>query len=279
VGELAASLPFYVPSEQRRVRVAESQSPAAFWEGLVAAARGTASGSAVLFVHGYSNGFERGCRMAAEVQRALEGQATVLLFSWPSSGNPLEYSRDQAAVEWSVPLLAETVEALGVLLGPGRTRILAHSLGSRGAIFALEWLEGSVAAPAVGELVLLAPDFDAQSFRSHLPRLARLAGGISLYASASDTPLKVSEQLHGAPRLGQGGALRTVVAGLETVDVSHAGGYPIMGHEYFYRHPRVLGDLARLLGTGERAGHRPQLTVRVQGGLPYWEILGWSAGP
>jgi esterase/lipase superfamily enzyme len=278
VGELASSVPFYVPSETKTVRATEISDAAAFWNDLSAAAAGTMTGSVVLFVHGYSNGFERACRMAAEVQRAVDGQATVLLFTWPSNGWALEYARDQAALEWSVPFLAETLADLGARIGTAKIHVLAHSLGSRGIIFALEWLDpGTKAEPAIAGLILLAPDFDAQTFLAHLPRLAALSRAITLYASDNDAPLKVSHQLHGAPRLGQGGDLRTVVEGVETIDVSPAGRYHITGHEYFYRHPRVAADLARLLVTGERAAQRPELRPGLQGGLPYWEVAGKAA--
>jgi esterase/lipase superfamily enzyme len=278
VAEVASSMPFYLPSESKRLRIEEQSDAAAFWAELVTAAGRTSTGSAVLFIHGYSNEFERACRMAAEVQRVLDGEAVVLLFSWPSSGRPLEYSRDQAAVEWSVPWLAETIETLSRRLGPDNTQVLAHSLGSRGIILALNWLSaGRQAAPVIGELVLLAPDYDAQAFAAHVPRLAPLVRGITVYASENDAPLRVSQQLHGLPRLGQGGELRTVVAGVETVDVTPAIRYQVLGHEYFYRHPLVLADLERLLVSGDRAGDRPGLHPGVQDGIAYWEILATPA--
>jgi esterase/lipase superfamily enzyme len=272
LGDLAQSMPFYVPAETKRVRVAEAGDTAAFWDELTAAAGRTATGSVVLFVHGYSNAFERACRMAAELQRALDGQATVLLFSWPSGGRPLEYARDQAALEWSVPLLAQTLAELDRRIGWSRTQVLAHSLGTRGVVYALEWLGSPPGRPPLRDLVLLAPDFDAQTFPAHLPRLAPLTRGITVYASENDAPLKVSQQVHGAPRLGQGGELRTVVAGVETIDVSPAGRNHITGHEYFYRHPKVAADLVRLLVTGERAQQRPNLRPGIQGGVTFWEL-------
>jgi esterase/lipase superfamily enzyme len=212
--------------------------------------------------------------MAAELQRSLVGKATVLMFSWPSNAGPVEYVRDQADVEWSVPFLADLLTQLGARVGPANVKLLAHSLGTRGALFSLRRLAAdSSERPAIGELVLLAPDFDSQTFVDQLPRLTPLVGGITIYASSKDAPLKVSRQLSGYPRLGEGGEFLTVAEGMETIDVSGSGRYQILGHEYFYYHPRVKADLIALLTTGQRAAERPGLRSRTRYAERYWEIL------
>jgi len=153
-------------------------------------------------------------------------------------------------------------------------QVVAHSLGSRGVIFALQRLGADRAErPAIGHLVLLAPDFDSQTFVDLLPGFASLAGGVTLYASSNDGPLKVSHQLSGYPRLGQAGEYLTVVEGVETVDVSSIGRYHITGHEYFHFHPVVAADLVTLLTTGARAAERPGLQQRMRNGIRYWEFI------
>lgn len=271
--EFAGKVPFYLPSETNEIRVAEQADPEDFWERLTAAVGRTETGSAVVFVHGYNYGFDRTCRMAAELQRSLAGKSTVIMFSWPSNAGPAEYVRDQADVEWSVPFLADFLVQLGERIDAANVRLLAHSLGSRGAIFALQRLRADISARRlVGEFVLLAPDFDAQTFVDLLPRLVPIAGGITLYASSKDSPLKVSQQLSGYPRLGEGGELLTVAEGLESIDVSGSGRYQILGHEYFYYHPLVKADLVALLTTGKRAAGRPGLRARMRDGMQFWEL-------
>jgi len=273
IGEMALKVPFYVPSETNELRLAEQDDPAAFWDRLVSSVARTFSGTAVVFVHGYNYGFERTCRMAAELQRSLQEDATVLMLSWPSNGRGTDYIPDQADVEWSVPFIASVLEELADRIGPKNVQVLAHSLGSRGAIFALERLGAERAArPVIGRLVLVAPDFDAQTFVERLPKLLPLIGHASLYASDSDGALKASRQLHGSPRLGEAGEYLTVAEGLETVDVSPPGRYEILGHEYFHFHPQVAADLAALLGRGIAADDRPALRPVERGGIRYWEI-------
>ena len=120
--------------------------------------------------------------------------------------------------------------------------------------------------------MLLAPDFDSRTFVELLPELSPLAGGITLYASGNDTPLKLSRQLSGYPRLGEAGEYLTVAEGMDTIDVSSIGRYQLTGHEYFYFHPLVTADLVALLSTGARATQRSGLQPKMRNGVRYWEF-------
>lgn len=273
VNHVAPKLPFYLKSESSVVSVAQQTDSKQFWDRLDTAVRRSSSGSVVLFVHGYNYGFERTCRMAAQLQRSLQNKAAVVVFSWPSNGIPSDYVSDQADIEWSVPVLADFIGLLGDRVGRDNVQIAAHSLGSRGTIFALQRLAAERAErPLTGNLVLLAPDFDSQTFIELLAGFASLTDGITLYASGNDTPLKLSRQLSGYPRLGEAGEYLTVIEGVETIDVSSIGRYQISGHEYFYFHPLVTADLVKLLGSGARAGQRSGLQEQVRDGVTYWEF-------
>jgi esterase/lipase superfamily enzyme len=278
ISQIARRMPFYVADETRKVWFERQTDVQAFWDRLQHDVTRTTSGSVVVFVHGYNYGFERHCRAAAELQRTLEGKAVVLMFSWPSNGRPTDYLPDQADVEWSVPFSAHTLSDLGDRLGPERVQVLAHSLGSRGVVIALERLRGErETRPLIVQLVLMAPDFDAQTFVERLPTLLPLTAGITLYASINDTPLKASRQLHASPRLGEAGEFLTVAEGMQTVDVSPGGRYQVLGHEYFLFHPKVAADLAALLGEGRSASERAGLRPVPFNGSVYWELGGNSS--
>ncbi len=274
VNKVAHKAPFYVPSETNKVQVVEQADPRSFWENLSWAVAQASTRSAVVFVHGYNYGFDRTCRMAAEMQRKLEGKSTVVMLSWPSNGNPADYVPDQADVAWSVPFLARFIAMLSNRVEPSKVHVLAHSLGSRGIVYALERLRADRGVgPVIGQLVLLAPDFDSDTFVDFLPRLAPLAKGITLYASSNDAALKVSRQLHGHPRLGEAGEFLTVVEGMETIDVTGVGRYRILGHQYFYYHPLVAADLGYLLTTVKSAAERPNLRPETRADTGYWTIV------
>lgn len=273
VNHVAPKLPFYLKSESSVVSLAQQTDSKLFWDRLDTAVRRSSSGSVVLFVHGYNYGFERTCRMAAEMQRSLQNKAAFVVFSWPSNGLASDYVSDQADIEWSVPVLADFIGRLGDRIGRDKVQIAAHSLGSRGTIFALQRLAAMrVERPLINNLVLLAPDFDSQTFVEMLPEFVYLTGAITLYVSGNDTPLKLSHQLSGYPRLGEAGEHLTVIEGVETIDVSSIGRYQITGHEYFYFHPRVTADLVKLLASGTRAGQRSGLRAKVRHGVRYWEF-------
>lgn len=274
LGEIAGKMPFYVPTESADLRLELQDDPEMFWERLTQAVDATALQDVVVFIHGYSYDFERSCGRAAEAQRVLEGQSTVVLFTWPSDGDATGYVSDQTDLDWSVPFLQEVLSQLVERFGRGHVHVLAHSMGSRGVVQALErWKLESDQAPLIGRLVLLAPDLDTQIFVERLPGLLPLAESITLYASGTDTPLKFSHQLNGSPRLGQAGDYLTVADGMETIDVTPAGRYQYLGHEYFYFHPRVGADLVELVTTGRGAAERSGLRPRQPGEQVYWEVI------
>ena len=278
INQIAPRVPFYVPDERGDVRIQLQTNPEVFQDKLQQEITRTTSRSVVVFVHGYNYGFEKHCKAAAELQRTLTGKAVVLMFSWPSNGRPTDYIPDQADVEWSVPFLARVLADLSDRLGPERVQVLAHSLGSRGVIFALERVRAEqTTRPLIDQLVLMAPDLDAQTFVERLPVLVPLTAGITLYASSNDTPLKASRQLHGSPRLGEAGEFLTVAEDMQTIDISPLGRYQVMCHECFRFHPKAAADLAALLGEGRSASQRYGLRPVHLNSLVYWELVGdWS---
>ncbi|MGB5708012.1 MAG: alpha/beta fold hydrolase [Arenicellales bacterium] len=272
VKDVASKLPFYLQGETDSVKFVEEPNHPQFWIQLDDAVRTNSSETVVLFIHGYNYNFERACLMAAQMQRSLEGMTTVIAFSWPSNGLASDYVSDLVDVEWSVPLLTDFISQLSERFNSKGVQVVAHSLGSRGAIFALQKLGAQkIEPPVIAKLVLLAPDFDSQTFVDALPGIKTVAGHITLYASANDTPLKLSHQLSGYPRLGEAGDYLTVVEGVDTIDISSTGRYQITGHEYFRFNPKVVDDLVMLLGHGTHAPMRPGLQPNKRGGLVFWE--------
>jgi len=267
---LADSVNFFVPTAFQQIQSVQLLPGADFNAAL---AEGP-DRPVVLFVHGYSYGFDKTCRMGAELQRIMGEGATVVMFSWPSDANPADYVADQVDIEWSVPVLADLIDRLRRVGGVSRLRLLAHSLGTRGVLFALDALQLDGAEPPfAGHLVLLAPDFDTASFRQRFDRIRRQASRVTLYASDNDTPLRVSQALHGQPRLGQAGEHLTLIDGMTTIDVSRLGRYRPSGHEYFFYHPIAADDLVEALVRGRPPDQRKHTRPRSRNGDRYWVLV------
>lgn len=266
---VARSVDFFVPTDVQQIESVALLDRDAFFDAI----SGRGDGPVVLYVHGYAYGFARTCRVGAELQRMVGDGATLIMFGWPSDGNPADYVADRADVEWSVPDAARLIDELNRNVGTDRLRLLAHSLGTRGVLFALDWLGNDrPETPVARQLVLLAPDFDAEAFRQRFDRVRLRVDDLVLYASANDTPLAVSEALHGQPRLGQAGEHLVVVDGMTTIDVTPVGRWHPSGHEYFFYHPLVAADLVEYLLHETPPAQRGRLQERMLDGRRYWAL-------
>ncbi len=183
------------------------------------------------------------------------------------------YFSDRESAEWSAPHLAQFLEDTIAQVKGGRLHLLAHSMGNQVLIRALYEiaLRRGPGAPALFENVILAaPDFDAQAFVDQIaPRIVSLSRRWTLYASDKDRALDVSAAL-AAQRLG---LPLPVARGIDTIDASGIDVAPWSVpefHAYFASKQRVITDLAQVLRG--LAPDRRRLLPRTKGGLPYWSL-------
>lgn len=268
---------FLLPVNRSSIIAVEELRPAAFWRELESSLAADASRSIVLFVHGYAYGFARGCRRVSDLQRVLGDEADVILFSWPSDGNPLDYEDDLADLEWSVPELAALIRQLADRFGADRIALAAHSMGTVGVLDALERLQADNAAPVSAELVLFAPDYGIPEFLDKQAMLERMVERTTVYVSEKDRLLRLSAQMNGAPRLGQGGEHLVTGPGFDTIDAGSLSRYHPTGHEYHVFHPLVEQDLVELLLDGAAASSRTHTVEATHDGRRYWTLAGRPA--
>jgi esterase/lipase superfamily enzyme len=255
---IAEKAPFYVPDDIVELDTVRELSLEDFWRNL----EGTMGGRRpVLYTHGYYISFERGCKRASLFQESLGLTGRFLLFSWPSDGAILNYTRDESDLYWSVAPLAETLTDMIGRFGAGNFDIAAHSLGTRAVILALVQMANGERGntPLVNQLVLLAPDIDAGVFKQYLPRIRPLVRRITIYVSGNDTPLAFSRQLHGYPRLGESGSHLENLTGVDIIDVSEIPVRYPSGHLYHLYNNIVINDLAQLLNGDKPASQRSSL--------------------
>lgn len=170
--------------------------------------------------------------------------------------------------------MADFFEDLVGKSGYGRTNIVAHSLGARGAVQALTRLAYQKHdRPLLDELVLIAPDIDTDIFRHDLPLLKQVVNRITIYVSENDKALKLSREVHGYPRLGEAGDALTVFEGVDTIDISLLSLQRLSGHVYHLSNKEVIDDLELLMHSKYPADKRPRLEKINRNGAVYWQLL------
>ena len=241
---------------RRRYVLLEKVAPLtreAFVQALHQQIAGSQSKDAFVFVHGFNNSFEDAARRVAQLAYDLDFDGTPILYSWPSQGSATAYTADEAAVGVSGRRLAEFLETVVTQSGAQRVHLIAHSMGNRALIEALELYLCKHAPgerPPFGQIVFTAPDVDRDYFVDAFDTLRGAAQRLTLYASDSDYALRSSQFVHGAPRAGGAGDAVVRLAGLDTIDMSSVPA-DMLGHSYFAANGGAVYDLFRLLWRGD----------------------------
>jgi esterase/lipase superfamily enzyme len=231
---------------------------ARFLADLEARSRAAKERTSFVFVHGYNVSFEDAARRTAQISYDLAFPGVPMFYSWPSQASTARYLEDETNIEWARTNLHSFLADVLNRSGEGEVVLIAHSMGNR----ALAHVVGELAreTPAlrsrIREIVLTAPDIDADVFRRQLaPALVATKRPITLYASSADLALVASKNAHGYRRAGDAGPGLIVMAGIETVDATKVD-TSLLGHSYYGESKSVLSDLFYLLREGKRAGQR-----------------------
>ncbi len=227
-----------------------------------------------IFVHGFNNTFDDAARRAAQLAYDLDFDGTPVLYSWPSQGSATAYAVDEAAVQISGLKMSEFLESVLAYSGAERVHVLAHSMGNRALIEALQTYLGKRAPQdrqhIFGQIVFTAPDVDRDYFTAAIEPLRSAADRITLYASDNDYALRSSQFFHGAPRAGTAGSVIVRLAGLDTIDMS-AVPADALGHTYFAANAGAIFDVFRLLWRGDPPPQRCGMSTRRSSGpLAVW---------
>jgi esterase/lipase superfamily enzyme len=222
-----------------------------------------------VFIHGFNVSFENAARRTAQLAFDLGIDGPAAFFSWPSRGSIRAYTADEAAVDRSVPFLERFMQNFVMRADPGRLNVIAHSMGSRAFTSVLRNLHGGRSSPAISNVILAAPDIDAEVFEQQIaPAIASAARRITLYASSDDRALQASARIHSYRRAGESGDSIIVAPGIETIDASGIN-TDLLGHGYFAQNKAVLDDLYMLFKHDLPAKSR-NLRERRKGESAFW---------
>ncbi len=244
-----------------------------FTQRLIDAVEASPGGKVMIFVHGYNVDFPESARVLAQFAKDLKFRGPVILFSWPSRGSLTGYSVDSTNAEWASSHFLKLLNAMLDRIPAQDIYLVAHSMGNRivgSAVTALASDRPAGDLAKIRELIMIAPDIDADVFRNNMaPRLARTGIHITLYASSNDRALMASKAFNGYARAGDAGDGLVIVDGVETIDASSISS-GLLGHSYFAEDRRVMEDIFSLLQTGQRADNRFALGRAEKDGKRYW---------
>lgn len=229
-----------------------------YFSALAATIARSATRSVLVFVHGYRVSFEDAARRTGQLAYDLGFQGAPLFYSWPSQGKLSGYMVDETNIEWSQARLGEFLADVLEKTEAEDVYLLAHSMGNRAMSRAAANLLASRPdlAKRLREIILTAPDIDADVFRRDIaPALTRAGTPATLYASSDDEALEMSQRMHGYPRAGDSGDGLVVVPGIETIDASTVD-TSFIGHSYYATGRSALSDMFYLISQGTRAAQR-----------------------
>jgi esterase/lipase superfamily enzyme len=207
---------------------------------------------ALVFVHGFNNGFDDGVYRLTQIAHDTQYPGTPVLFSWASSGKTTGYIYDKD----SANAARDDLEATLRMLAKTRVKsidIIAHSMGTWVTMEALRQLAITGDRDLGGKLgyvVLASPDIDVDVFKKQMIRYGKPDKPFAILLSGDDRALKLSSFLSGVkPRVGDyGNAADLASYGVVVADLTKTKGGDRLNHAKFADNPilvQLLGDRLR----------------------------------
>jgi esterase/lipase superfamily enzyme len=232
---------------------------------------------ALVFVHGYNNGFDYALFRTAQIAYDLKYDGAPFLYSWPSGAGIAGYPYDRESAQQAEPYLQQFLLMVLKETGAKNVSIIAHSMGNQLLLQVLRNLDRSNPEVArINQIILAAPDVDRDSFQFLATQIRGVGQGITMYASSNDVALGISRRFAGGvPRAGDVpfGVGPIVVSGVDTIDVSALSTeYLALNHSSYAEKTGLLKDIELVLRTGLRPPEiRLPLLDRIKGSQgDYW---------
>jgi esterase/lipase superfamily enzyme len=232
-------------------------------------------GDLVIYIHGYNTTFENAAKRTAQIAFDYGFQGVPLMFSWPSDGKLVSYPSDREDITWSITHMEQFFNDVLTRSRAKRVHLIAHSMGNQGMIDVLNTMalrRGGEGPPLFENIILSAPDFDAQLFQQQIaPNTISLARRWTLYTSKKDGVLNISTSFNSAKRLGLSPV--TIIPGMDIIDASEVEVTPWSlpeSHSYFASKQTVVDDIIATLKGITPA--RRNLLSRTKSGSTYWMI-------
>lgn len=277
-GSLGRGLIGRIVKGDNRVKVqgVEVLGEGRFWSYLTneVAALDVSDQHGLVFLHGYNTKFNDAARRTAQLKVDLKHKGPAAFFSWPSLGYPAGYAGDEAAIEGSEHEIREFLVDFALRSGARAVHIIAHSMGNRGLLRAMDAIANAAASTVpirFGQVLLAAPDVDAQLFKRLAVAYSRLSMRATLYVTSNDKAIGLSRQLHHFARVGLTPPI-AIVPGIDTIDASRVN-LGLLGHGYAAEMRPVLTDMHRLIQSDTAPDDRFGIRKADGGRASYWELI------
>ncbi len=239
---------------------------------------------ALVFIHGYNTTFDNALYRTAQIAYDLDFDGAPFLYSWPSGGAVASYTYDRESAQASTPYLRQFLEMVTKETGAKQVSIIAHSMGNQPLMEVLRDLNSSTPeGVTISQVILAAPDVDADSFSNLAQAIQGVAKNVTLYVASNDRALIVSRNFWGSYRAGDvppRGPL--VLPGIDTIDVTAASTDAFaINHSGYAANNKLLDDIGELLRTGLRP---PEMRILKPAKVPtdsgaYWRYAPAGASP
>eukprot|EP00243_Klebsormidium_subtile_P003684 TRINITY_DN17273_c0_g1_i1.p1 TRINITY_DN17273_c0_g1~~TRINITY_DN17273_c0_g1_i1.p1 ORF type:complete len:563 (-),score=85.90 TRINITY_DN17273_c0_g1_i1:302-1990(-) len=203
---------------------------------------------ALLFLHGYNNGFADAVNRTAQVAYELDFAGVPVAYDWASARNPAKYVTDRLRVAATRFRLRDFLIFMSQL-GLKKLHIVAHSMGNQALNKAFEELRHENKILAASTMTFAAPDVDSHEFATTMvpkvvvPCLNKEAV-LTMYWADDDTALWYSFLAHGCRRRAGNALIQIECEKLFGIDGSAVSmSDKSFHHSYFGDSSRVLKDL------------------------------------
>jgi esterase/lipase superfamily enzyme len=210
---------------------------------------------ALVFVHGYNTPFDYALYRTAQIAYDLKFDGAAFAYSWPSGGAVASYTYDRESAGAARPYLRKFLEMVVKETGAKAISLIAHSMGNQPLLEVLKDMHS--AAPegvAINQVILAAPDVDADNFANLAKSIEGFAKGVTLYAASNDRALIISRNFWQNPRAGDVPASGPIiVSGVDTIDVTAASTDVFaLNHSGYAENNELLQDIGKLIQSGLR---------------------------
>lgn len=159
------------------------------------AAGGNRSNRVGIFVHGYNYNFQESLFRLAQISHDAKLDGTPILFSWPSQAAVAGYVADKESATYSRDYLAALMTEAVKGRSDEDVMVFGHSMGGWLVVEALRQLrlQGRDDVLARLNVVLAAPDIDADVFRTQMAVIGKMKHPMTILVSGDDRALAVSK--------------------------------------------------------------------------------------